>query len=117
MKINVIFLVIAFAISALGGYALYAGNSAETDIPLANATGGGIAFFVTLAGMTAISSKDARGSSMNIRVLSGVFFAVILVEQIIFCIVPFRLPPYIIITGILILIYVLLAYTIGRSMR
>jgi hypothetical protein len=117
MKINFIFLLIAFAIASLAGYALYAGNRAETDIPLANALGGGISLFIVLAGRTAVSLTDGKGTNMNLRLLSGVFFIVILIEQIVFCFVPFKLPPYIIVTGLLMLIYALIAYGIGRSMR
>jgi FtsH-binding integral membrane protein len=117
MKINVIFALIAFAIAALAGYGFYAVNGAVMDIPLANALGGGIALFVALAGATAISSKDGSGSTMNIRLLSWVFFVLILVEQIIFCFVPFSLPPYIIVTGVFLLVYVLIAYGIGKAMQ
>ena len=117
MKVNYITLVIAFAIAALMGYALFAMNGAETDIPLANALGGGIVLFITLAGAISVSSTDAKGSTVNIRVLSIVFFLVLLVEQLIFSFVPFKLPPYIIVTGILALIYVLIAYAIGKSMQ
>ena len=117
MKINVITLIVAFAIAALGGYAFYAANGAETDIPLANALCGGIALFVTLAGAVSITSKNAGGSAMNIRVLSWVFFVLILVEQIVFCFVSFHIAPYIVITGVLLLIYVLIAYRIGKSME
>jgi hypothetical protein len=115
MKVNTITLLIAFAVAALAGYAFYAANGAETDIPLANALGGGIALFVTLAGTVSVVSKNGSGSTSNIRVFSGVFFVLLLVEQIIFCFVPFRLPPYISITGISVLLYVLIAYAIGRS--
>ena len=117
MKINKILLLTSFAIAVLAGYALYSANGAETDIPFANAIGGGIALFVTLAGMVAIGSKDSKGSTMNLRVLSGVFFVVILIEQIVFSFVPFKIPPYIITTGILLLVYVLIAYGVGKSMQ
>ena len=118
MKINVILLAIAFAIAALAGYGLYAANGAETDIPLANALGGGIALFVSLAGTIAVIPKsDGGGGTLNIRLASGVFFVLILVEQIVFCLVPFSLAPYIIVTGLLLLIYVLIAYAIGRTLQ
>jgi hypothetical protein len=117
MKINVITLAIAFAIAALAGYAFYTANGADTDIPLVNAIGGGIVLFITLAGTIAIGTKNEVGSILNIRVTSGVFFAALLVEQIIFCLVPFHLAPYIIVTGVLVLIYVLIAYSICRALR
>jgi hypothetical protein len=117
MRINVITLGIALAVGALAGYGFYAVNGAQNDIPLANALGGGIALFVTLAGAIAVGTKDETGGTLNIRLTSGIFFAVMLVEQIVFCFVPFSMPPYIIVTGILLLIYVLAAYGIGKAMK
>jgi hypothetical protein len=117
MRINIITLIIAFAIAALAGYGFYVANGAIADIPLANALGGGIVLFVTLAGAVAVGTKDGSGSTMNIRLLSSIFFVVMLVEQLIFCFVPFSMPPYIIITGILLLVYILIAYGIGKAMQ
>ncbi|GHV88719.1 hypothetical protein AGMMS50267_10790 [Spirochaetia bacterium] len=117
MKINGVTLIIALAVAALAGYAFYAANGAATDIPLANALGGGIALFVTLAGTIAVGSKDGGGSTLNIRLASGVFFVLLLIEQIIFCMVSFHIAPYIIVTGILVLIYVLIAYGIGKALK
>ena len=117
MKINPITLSIAFAIAALAGYGFFAANGMESDIPIANALGGGIALFVTLAGTIAVVTTDAKGSTMNLRVVSALFFVIMVIEQVIFCFVSFRLAPYIIVTGLLLLIYVLIAYGIGKSMR
>jgi hypothetical protein len=116
MKVNGIFLLIAFAIAALAGYGFYAANSAETDIPLVNALGGGIALFITLGGAIAVRSEDEGGRTMNFAVSSWVFFVLLLIEQIVFCFVPFSLPPYVIVTGVLTLVYVLIAYAIGKGM-
>ncbi|MDR3123795.1 MAG: hypothetical protein LBU16_08470 [Treponema sp.] len=117
MKINVITLAIAFAIAALIAYGFYSANGAETDIPLANALGGGIALFITLAGTVAVGSKDGNGGTTNIRLASGIFFVLVLIEQIVFCFVPFSLAPYIVATGILTLVYVLIAYGIGKTLQ
>jgi len=115
LKINHVYLLIVFGIAALAGYALFAANGAETDIPLANAIGGGIAFFVTLSGAVAVSA-GTKGATMNMRIVSKIFFTVLLLQQIIFTLVPFRIAPYIIITGVLTLVYLMVAYAIGRSM-
>jgi hypothetical protein len=116
MKINVITVCIALAVAALAGYGFYAANSAETDIPLANALGGGIALFVTLSGAIAVGTKEDTGAAQNIRWASAVFFVIVLIEQIIFIFVPFKLPPYIIITGLLVLIHLLTSYAIGKNL-
>ena len=112
MKFNYVNLLIAFGIAAMGGYALFAINTAETDIPLANAIGGGIAMFITLAGAISVRFKNSKGTTLNTRVLSIIFFTAVLVQQTIFCFVPFSMPPYIIITCILLFIYTLIIYNI-----
>jgi hypothetical protein len=117
MRINVITLGIALAIATLAGYGFYAVNGAQNDIPLANALGGGIALFVTLAGTISVGTKDETGGAVNIRITSGIFFALMVVEQIVFCFVPFSMPPYIVVTGILLLIYVLTAYGMGKALQ
>ena len=116
MKFNIVTLLIALCLAALGGYTLFYVNTAETDIPLANAIGGGLALFITLTGAISVSSRSGKGPTFNIRVISIIFFAVVLVQQIIFCFVPFSITPYIIITGILLLVYVLIVYFTSRSL-
>jgi hypothetical protein len=117
MRINFVTFLIALAIAALAAYGFYTANGAQNDVPLANALGGGIALFVTLAGTIAVGTKDETGGTLNIRLTSGIFFALVLVEQIIFCFVPFSMLPYIIVTGILLLVYVLIVYAIGKAME
>jgi hypothetical protein len=115
MKVNIVTLIIALAISALAGYGFYAANASE-EYPLVIAIGSGIVLFITLAGTIAVGAKEGRGSTTNIRVLSGIFFVVLLIEQIIFSFVPFRIAPYSIVTGILLLVYMLIAYAIGKAL-
>ncbi|MDR0583863.1 MAG: hypothetical protein LBG57_05870 [Treponema sp.] len=117
MRINVVTLAVALALAALAGYGFYVANGAEGDVPLANALGGGIALFVTLAGAIALGTKEDKGGGPNIRIASFVFFGVILIEQIVFCFVSFSMAPYIIVTGVLLLVYVLIAYGIGKALQ
>jgi hypothetical protein len=117
MKINIIMLGIAFAIAALAGYGFYSANGAEGDIPLASALGSGIALFVTLSGIIAIGTKTNSGAAPNIRWVSVVFFVLVLIEQIVFTVIKFRLPPYIVVTGILTLVYLFIAYAIGKALQ
>jgi hypothetical protein len=117
MRISVIPFAVALAVAALAGYGFYAANGAEGDVPLANALGGGIVLFVTLAGAIALGIKEDKGGGSNIRLVSFVFFAVMLIEQIIFCFVPFSLAPYVTVTGILLMVYVLIAYGIGKALQ
>ena len=114
MKLNFVTLLIALLIALLGGYTFYVVNNAETDIPLANAIGGGLAMFITLTGAVSFSIKDSKGPTLYIRILSAIFFVAMLIQQVIFCLVTFNIQPYIIITGFLLLLYTLIAYGISR---
>jgi hypothetical protein len=115
VKINFVFLALAFGIAALAGYALFAANNREGGVPLANALGGGIALFVTLAGTIAVSA-ESKGASMNIRLLSKTFFGIILAQQVVFTLLPFRMAPYVIVTGVLALVYLTVVYGAGRAL-
>ena len=117
MRINFVYLAIAFGIAALLGFGFYSANGHADDKPLVNAIVGGAVLFITLAGALAVSSKDSRGVNVNIRTVSWVFFVIMLIEQAIFCIGRLLVAPYVIITGLLMLVYLLIAYSIGRSMR
>jgi hypothetical protein len=117
MKINIVFLLIALAISALAAYGFHAANSGEA-YALVLSLGAGLALFVTLAGTIAIGTKSgAQGGTANIRIVSGVFFLVMLIEQTVFSFVPLSLPPYIIVTGILMLIYLHIVYGIYKALQ
>jgi hypothetical protein len=117
MKINIVLLIIALAIAALAGYGFYAANSQEGDVPLLIAVVAGILLFITLAGTIAFDALQGRGSVANIRVVSGIFFFILLIEQIIFSIAPFRIAPYIIVSGVSALVYALIAYAIGKALK
>ncbi|MDR1893146.1 MAG: hypothetical protein LBQ61_00435 [Spirochaetales bacterium] len=115
MKINKILLLIALGIAALAGYGFFAANGDEA-YRLVITFGSGISLFVCLAGLIAVTTPG-RGSSANIKVLSAVFFILLLVENLIFTFVPFRIAPYVIVTGILLLVYVLIGYAVGKALE
>jgi hypothetical protein len=116
MKINIVTLLIALAVAVLVAYGFHAANSGEEYV-LALTLGAGLTLFITLSGTFAVRTKGERGGTANIRIVSGIFFLVTLIEQIVFSFVPLSLPPYIIVTGILMLIYLLIVYGIGKALR
>jgi hypothetical protein len=116
MKVNVVMLVIALAMAALVGYGFFSANSGE-PYRMVLAIGAGIVLFVTIGGAIAIRSATGRGSVGNIRVLSALFLVLFVVEQLIFSFVSLRLPPYIIVTGIMLLVYVLIVYAVGKALE
>jgi hypothetical protein len=113
MKVNVVFALIAFAIASLIGYGFFAANSGE-PYQLFKAIYGGVTLFIPLAGIFAVSA-GGRGGKVHTKVVSMLFFIAVLVAQLIFNFVVFRLAPYIIITGILLLVYVLICYAVART--
>jgi hypothetical protein len=114
MKVNVVLLLIAFGIAALAAFGFYAGNGGEA-YQWVLTIGSGIGLFVTLGGVLALSA--ANGGSVNIKVISILFFIALLIENLVFSFTAVRLAPYVIITGILLLLYVLVVYGIYRALK
>ncbi len=115
MKINIFMLLISLAIASLAGYGFYAANSG-TEYVLLQCLGSGISLFMTLGGLLALGSKDG-GTSVNVKITSAVFFIIVLIEQIIFSVMN-TLPkaPYIVTTGIILLVYAVIVYGIVKAL-
>lgn len=112
MKINPISTIIAACISAFIAYAFYCW--APEDAQHVNCICSAIWSAVTLFGALGISYKESRLSA-NVKVLSYVFFVVLLVANIIIAVSRAGNPTYVIVLGILLLIYVLIAYAINKA--
>jgi len=114
MKINFITLIISIAIAGLIAFGVYAANNDETYRILIT-IGAGITVFITLGGLLAVSSPN--GSTLNIKVVSVLFLIAFTLEHIIFSLAGVAMTPYIIITGILLLVYILICYSIFRALK
>jgi len=114
MKIDAIFAFISAGIAALVAFGIFMVNAGETYRILIT-VGSLLSLFVTLGGTLALSSPN--GGTANIRVVSGLFFALLLVVHIVFSFVGVRLTPYVMITGILSLVYVLVCYSVVRALK
>ena len=66
------------------------------------------------AGILAVSTKG-RAGGINIQALSSIFFVVFLISNLVFTFTTIKLVPYIIINGILLLIYAVSTYGIIKS--
>ena len=113
MKINIIPTLIALAISALIAYALYSFCKTE-GLELLLAIVGGIAMFLPLATCLGVRFPEGR-TSVNLVTIGGVFFGIMLVAQLIFTFVHFATPALIIVDGLLLLVFLLCAYAIGKA--
>ncbi len=112
MKINFVQTIIAIAVSALIAYGLYSFHDGENQILLS--VGSFVFLSVTLVLSIGVNFEQSR-TTTNIRVVSGIFFAIALISNLIFNFLSFSEPSYIITNGILLLIYVLIAYSINRA--
>ena len=111
MKINFIPTIIAITLSVLIAYGFYNFNDGENKILLSL---GGFAFLATtLVGSIGINYEQSR-TTTNIRAVSGVFFTVAFTSNLIFNFLNFSKPSYIIINGILFLMFILIVYSINK---
>jgi len=100
MKVNVINTAIALAISLLIAYGLY---SIESNANRYLVTTGGFIFLsTTLVLMIGISFALPR-TAVNLKIVSGVFFVVALLSNLIFSFVNFSEVSYIVTNGIVLL--------------
>ena len=114
MKINFVMLLITLAIATLIAFGFYSGNKLEPYIWLITIASG-IMAFVTLSGILAVNF-DVRGSTGNIRAVSVLFFIISMVSNLIFSFISMNLAPYVIINGILLLLYILIGYGIVKAL-
>ncbi|MDR2596801.1 MAG: hypothetical protein LBC76_05700 [Treponema sp.] len=115
MKTNFVMLLIALAIAALIAYGFYSGNKNDENVWLITIASG-IIVFVTLSGILAVSF-EGRGGTGNVRVVSILFFIASIISNIIFSFVTLNTVSYIIINGILFLLYILIGYGVVKALK
>jgi hypothetical protein len=112
MKINFVQTIIAIAVSLLIAYGLYSFHSSENKILL---SAGSFVFLATALVMTIGASFELPRTTTNIKVVSGIFFVIALISNLIFTFINFSVPSYVIINGILFLVFILIAYSINKA--
>ncbi len=113
MKVNVLYSMIAVAISALITYGIYYVCRNENALFLAVGCFIFVGFPLFLA--MGVSSTSGR-TSVNMKVLALVFFVVLLITNIVFAILPgFAKPVYIIANGIANLVCLLIFHGIYKT--
>lgn len=111
MKFNFIQTFIAIVISLLISYGLYSFNDGENKLLL---TLGSFAFLaITLISIIGVDYKYSRRTT-NIRVVSIIFFVIALISNLIFSFLNFNVPSYIIINGVLFMLFILILYSINK---
>ncbi|GHV39117.1 hypothetical protein AGMMS50268_03450 [Spirochaetia bacterium] len=115
MKINPVMLIISLAIASLIAFGFYSGNKDET-YQLLLTIGTGIFAFLTLSCTLAVSF-DVRGGTGNVRIVSVIFFIISIASGLIFNFLNFSLAPYVIINGILLLVFILIEYAVIKALE
>ena len=113
MKIKFVPTMIAAAVSALLAYALYVLCKTEGQEVLL-AIGGGVCFFLSLATCFGIRFEQGR-TSVNTSVIGIVFFLLLLISHGIFAFAKFAVPAYVIINGILLLVFIGVTYAVAQA--
>ncbi|MDR2159455.1 MAG: hypothetical protein LBP23_05235, partial [Treponema sp.] len=72
--------------------------------------------FITLSGIVAIEF-DVRGGTGNYKIVSTLFFIITLISNLVFNFLDFTLAPYIIINGILFLLFIMIGYSIINALK
>jgi hypothetical protein len=121
MKVNIVQVFIAIAICLLIAYGFYALHGNEYKILLNGnehrilLSCGSFLFLVSTL-ITAIGIRFSQSrTTINIRVVSGIFFFIALISNIIFSLFQFSNPTYILTNGILLFIFILIVYSISKT--
>ncbi|NDB36205.1 MAG: hypothetical protein EB023_12910 [Flavobacteriia bacterium] len=112
MKVNIIRTFIALALSALVAYGFFTMNTSENKILLS--AGSFLFLSITLIATLGINFELPR-TTTNIRAISGIFFVIALTSNLVFGFIPFTVPLYVIVNGILLLCHMLISYTIFNA--
>ncbi len=114
MKLNFIPCIIAIAICALIVFGMYTWCRME-EMRLLVTIVSGVCLLLTFGTSLGVSFPSS-GTSVNIKVTSGVFAGVVLITNIVFCCLSnFSQPLYIILNGFLLLAWLLVVYGIARA--
>ena len=116
MKIRLVPALIMAGISLLAGYGFYAANAhgGNADCWIMMVTSA-ICLFVALAGGFCVKYGEG-GSSVGIAVISVIAVIVHLIINLIATFAPFHVAPYIIFSGIILLIYIGIVYAMSKSL-
>ena len=112
MKLNFIFAIITISICLLIAYAFY--NYSPTETKMMYTIGSFLFLLVSGIGLISLSFEQPR-TTTNIKTVSGIFFFLGLTLNILGSVFSFKEPNYIIVVGLLFLMYVLIGYSIARQ--
>ncbi|UTC63456.1 hypothetical protein E4O05_06120 [Treponema sp. OMZ 787] len=112
IKINIVQIIIAIGINVIIGFAFY--NYAHTEYRLIFGITSGTLLAIISFFMAGISHPNNK-KNLNIKTLSGIFYIIMLIMNLIFMFINFKLPIFIIVNGIIFLIYLSIYSAIQKS--
>ena len=112
MKINIVQTIIALAVSLLIVYGLYSFHNSENKMLLST---GSFFFLATTLVLSIGANFKMPRTTTNIRIVSGIFFLVALVSNLIFTFIKFSIPGYVITNGILLVVFISIVYSINKA--
>ena len=112
MKLNFFKTIIALAISLLIAYGFYSFNNGENKLILS--IGSFVLHAIALINTIGVN-YDQSSTTTNVRVVSGIYFFITFFCSLFFLFISFSTPTYVIINGIILLIYTLIFYGINQA--
>lgn len=112
MKVNSILTLISFMLATLVGYLVFNVASGDEN-DLVCGIGSGICFAATLIPTMGLQYESGR-LGVNTRLISCVFFVLFAISHFYFAGTGVKMPYYIIVNGVMLLIYLAIFYKIQR---
>ena len=113
MKVNLVNSLIAAAFAGLLAYGCYA-LCDHSGVQLLVTIASFVQFAVLGLGTMAVSLSEGR-STVMFRILSGIFFGIAVISNLTFACFDFNVPLYVILNGVVLLVYLLSALGIARA--
>jgi hypothetical protein len=113
MKVNVFFFGIGIVMALLLAYWAFSIAEGQANDKICG-IGSAICFMGTLIPMLGIGHDSSR-ISVNLRILSAVFFLIFLVSHFCLAIFGVRMPYYVIVNALLLLVFIAIYYGIGKK--
>ena len=108
MKANLFLTIISIMLASLVGYLVFnVANGDENDIVCG--IGSGICFTATLIPTLGLQYETGR-LGVNIRIISSLFFTIFAISHFCFAGFGVKMPYYIIVNGIMLMIYLAIFY-------
>ena len=112
MKLNFTQTIIAIALSLLIAYGFYSFHDSENKIIL---TFGSFIFLAITLGITIGVRFERSRTTTNIRTVSGIFSIIAFFSNLIFSFLTFSTPGYVIVNGMLFLVFSSIVYSINKA--